>query len=105
MHLNPLAKARPPSLLVIAMALIGSAGCSPTEPEIDNEAVVELVDNFCWALRTSDGLLEPTTPSFPTELKVEGIRVRFSGTIREDISSPCQIGPIIELEKMERIQG
>ncbi len=54
-----------------------------------------------YAIRGDDGVVyEPMI--LPQEFNVDGLRVRFNATIRDDVVSFHMVGPIIELAKINR---
>ena len=61
------------------------------------------VEGGCWTLRTEDLVYEPL--NLPEGMKVDGLQVEFEGEVRSDVDSICQIGPIIDIEEIERSNG
>ncbi len=54
-----------------------------------------------YAIRGDDGeVYEPMV--LEKEFQVDGLRVRFNGTIRDDVMSFHMVGPIIELAQIGR---
>jgi hypothetical protein len=97
--------------LMVLCAVIALTGCSISglvggddddEKEVDANGVVEFVgvEGGCWSIRSGNEVYEPI--DLPEGMKIEGLAVEFEGEVRSDLSSTCQIGPMIELEKIER---
>ncbi len=54
-----------------------------------------------YAIRGDDGVVyEPMV--LAKEFQVDGLRVRFNGTIRDDVMSFHMVGPIVELAQIGR---
>ena len=81
------------------------AGCGLSGPETFTETgTVERLqlEGGCWSLQTEAERYEPT--NLPPEFEEDGLRVRFEAEVRTDLASICQIGPIVELHDIERLE-
>lgn len=89
--------------LGLGLALTLLFSCSLAGPETVSEVgTVEFLEleGGCWAIQTEEERYEPRNLS--EEFRQDGLRVRFQGEVRSDMASICQIGPIIEVQEIER---
>lgn len=91
--------------LAVGVALWFASTCGTTGPEtVSGVGTVEFLDleGGCWAITTEAERYEPT--NLPPEFEEDGLRVRFEAELRGDAASVCQIGPIVELQRIERAE-
>lgn len=91
--------------LGLGLALSILFSCSLAGPETVSEVgTVEFVEveGGCWAIQTEEERYEPRNLS--EEFREDGLQVRFQGELRSDMVSICQIGPIIEVQEIERVE-
>ncbi len=98
------------ALLLTALALAASLSCSGHTLGVkrvgDEVFGTGTVQHFTqeggfYAIRGDDGVVyEPMV--LAKEFQVDGLRVRFNGTIRDDVVSFHMVGPIIELAQIGR---
>ncbi len=97
-------------LLLAAPALAASLSCSGhtlgvkrVGDEVFGTGTIKhyTTDGGFYAILGDDGeVYEPM--SLDRELQVDGLRVRFNGTIRDDVMSFHAVGPVIELAQIGR---
>ena len=70
------------------------AACGILEPEIEGTGTVEFdeVEGGCWSIVTASTRYAPT--NLPANLRVDGLRVNFEASHREDIQGFCPGQPI-----------
>lgn len=98
------------ALLLVALALAATLSCSGhtlgikrVGDEVFGTGTVQhfTTEGGFYAIRGDDGVVyEPMI--LPREFNVDGLRVRFNATIRDDVVSFHMVGPIIELAKINR---
>lgn len=99
-------------LLPSVALLVALAGCSfsadrddpPGDYEVafDGRVTYVTVEGGAWVLRSDAGeTYEPLNlqPAFHHE----GLRVRVGADVRDDLASYLQVGPIIEIRRIERL--
>lgn len=95
-------------VLLILASLTFAGACSPDRNPTAGTGVLQhvQVEGGCWALETEDERWELLNleADFGPEFQVDGLRVRFEGTVREDIVTTCQIGPNLELTSLEKAE-
>ena len=86
------------------VSMLGWA-CGILGPDLDGLGTVEFFDfpGGCWGIRTNKDVYEPI--NLCDEFKVDGLRVEFEAAFRKDLNSPCQMGPLIEIEKITRLDS
>ncbi|MDX2254152.1 MAG: hypothetical protein NW214_01415 [Pseudanabaenaceae cyanobacterium bins.39] len=64
---------------------------------------VEYIDigTGTWAIATSDGTQYEIWQPAPTELLQEGLRVKVSAQMRDDVMSIAAIGDVIEIKSFQ----
>lgn len=94
-------------LALLSLTLVGS--CSSARDDdgaVAGTGVLRHVqlEGGCWALETDDERWELLNleRDFGAELQVDGLRVRFEGTARDDVMTTCQLGPNLELTSLEK---
>ncbi len=97
-------------LLLAPLALMASPSCSGhtlgvqrVGDEVFGTGTVKhyTTEGGFYAIRGDDGeVYEPMI--LAREFQVDGLRVRFNGTIRDDVLSFHMVGPIIELAQIGR---
>lgn len=94
---------------VVVLGLAAVAACARTpdiEPPVASraiEATVRFVDleGGCWALEADDGTrYQPM--NLPDSFRRDDLRVRVVLSPRDDVMGFCQLGPIVEVESIER---
>jgi len=100
----------PPTRNVLALpllvALAAPLACGLTGPDVAFRAgTVRFlpVEGGCWVIEAEMETYDPV--DLPREFRVDGLRVVFSGDVREGVATICQVGPVLELESIERIRG
>lgn len=92
---------RPIVLVFVCLGFLYA--CDLAGPDFESiEGTMQLVDQRCWVVAVDGEAYEPLGP--PDELKVEGLRIRFSADRRDELTSTCQIGPIIKLLSFRRLE-
>lgn len=96
------------STVLLALAAVLSVGtCGTGTEEAGRTGVLRFVqvEGGCWELETDEESfevlnLEEDFPAFAED----GLRVRFEGEIRDDVTTICQLGPNLELTALERAE-
>ena len=90
--------------IALALFTLGSS-CDVTTPDLAETGTVRFIDieGGCWVIETSDAIYEPT--NLPAELRDDGLGVTFQATVRDDLASICMVGQIVELLRIEPIEG
>jgi hypothetical protein len=71
---------------------------------VSGAGVVEYVEveGGCWRIAGDDGVnYEPL--GLPEEFKENGLTVWFEGTVREDLSSTCMVGTLLEIKDIHMV--
>jgi hypothetical protein len=81
---------------------------SPTTPtgefSVDGTVLKLPIETGCWVIRTLEGTeYEPTNLS--DEYRNEGVRVRARLRARADMASTCNVGTIVEIVSVERLDN
>jgi len=91
-----------------ALLLVGMPGCDGlpiigSDDTFSDVGTVRFttIEGGCWSIETAKDGFQPI--NLPDEFKVDGLRVRFEAEVRDDLTSACQIGPLIELISIERM--
>ena len=84
------------------LSLALGLGCDIMGPDLEGRGTIRYVDleGGCWGLLTDEDLFEPI--NLASEFRVDGLLVVFEAERREDMASPCMMGPIVELSKIRR---
>lgn len=109
-----------PALLVAVVALAGcgssssdGSGAPPVTPPSDQqpaEAGMKLtgtvrqvgVEGGCWVFEATDGRrFELSRTGAPAEVFQDGRKLTLSLNPRPDLMSACQVGPIVEITRVE----
>ena len=85
------------------LAVVLAVSCSSiTEPDlVQLEATVEFVsvEGGCWRLVTDEGVgYEPV--NLPESFRSDGLRVDVTLRPRTDLGSICQVGQIVDIERI-----
>ena len=89
----------PALLLSVGLAL----GCDILGPDLDGRGTIRFLDleGGCWGILTDEDLYEPV--NLDARFRIDGMRVDFEAKLRKDMASPCMIGPMIELTKINAV--
>ena len=64
------------------------------------------IEGGCWQLEAGDGRRFELRPAeLPDVARRDGARVTLVGTPRNDIASVCQVGTVLEVERVVRVEG
>ena len=86
------------ALLCLIICLCSCSCLDEDDKVLTAEGTVQFVDvsGGCWRIVGYDGVnYEPV--NLPDEFKKDGLAVRFSAKLREDLVSKCMVGQLIEL--------
>ena len=92
------------ALLALTAALTGCSLVGSDEGDLAFDGVVAYttVEGGAWLLESDAGeTYEPL--NLPAAFEEEGLRVRVEAELREDLGSFIMVGPVIEIEKIERL--
>jgi hypothetical protein len=84
-----------------AALYIAVTSCGVTTPDVNENGTVEFVDieGGCWVIEAGGTTYEPI--NLPAGMREDGLAVEFVAVTRDDRASTCQVGPIIELIRIE----
>lgn len=89
---------------VALVVLLLTTGCQlPDSGEsLSTEGTVRHleIEGGCWAIETSGERYEPL--NLPTDLREDGLRIRFEAEVLPDVATFCQVGPAIEVREAVR---
>ncbi len=89
---------------VALVVLLLTTGCQlPDSGEsLSTEGTVRHleVEGGCWAIETAGERYEPL--NLPTDLREDGLRIRFEAEVLPDVATFCQVGPAIEVREAVR---
>ena len=104
-------------LNVVAFVLLFVAlGCDGTDAPLESEnnqtfdptptvnASIEWLnlEGGFWAIRGDDGILYDPHPTIEEEFRLNGLHVRFRGTLRPDYVCIHMIGSVVTITEMQR---
>lgn len=58
------------------------------------------IEGGCWVIETKGDTYEPL--NLPTDLREDGLEVRFEAEVLRSVATVCQVGPVIEVREIER---
>ena len=94
-------RALPLAVLVLA------SGCSLVGPDasaiaFDGSVTYVTIEGGAWVLAGDDGVTYQPL-NLPESFVEEGLRVRVEAEARDDLASFLMVGPIVEIERIERL--
>lgn len=80
------------------------AACGVTDPDISEIGIVRFiqVEGGCWGIAVNEDMYEPINLS--AAFREDGLRVSFQAMDRPDLASICQIGRIVEIKTIRRLE-
>lgn len=95
-----LARAGAVALAVVLLA--GSCQLIDSGNPLSEAGVVEFleIEGGCWVLQTEQDTYEPL--NLPEDLREDGLQVRFQAEVLQNVATICQVGPVIEIQEIER---
>lgn len=89
-------------LLMTGCQLLDSGESLSTDESLSTEGTVRHleIEGGCWAIETAGERYEPL--NLPTDLREDGLRIRFEAEVLPDVATFCQVGPAIEVREAAR---
>jgi hypothetical protein len=90
-------------VVLSALLLTGSCQLLDSGELLSDEGTVRHleIEGGCWAIETGGERYEPL--NLPTDLREDGLRIRFEAEVLPDVATFCQVGPAIEVREAERV--
>jgi len=92
------------AVLILVSLSCGAATRGATDPDLDTVGTVTFhdIEGGCWTIEVEEEGYQPI--NLPEEFKEDGLQVNFQANFRDDMTSVCMVGRLIELLEIERVQ-
>jgi len=78
-----------------------NSATDPSKGTIETQGIIEFleIEGGCWVIKGDEGIVYQPI-NLDSAYQIAGIRVKFEGTLRDDLGSICNSGDLVEITKM-----